>query len=212
MLDKLQYITNGTTEAEQLNHLETVLEAGQKWIQFRFKSATTTELYKTALKAKELCDHFTAQLIINDHIELAKDLDATGVHLGLCDKSIEIARNSLGKNKIIGGTAHNFHEVIQRSKEGCDYIGLGPYRFTYTKENLSPILGLEGIRNIMNKSFNLPNLPPVFAIGGIQLNDISLLQETNIYGVAVSGLIQDDPNKKKIIQQLKNLLYEKGPL
>jgi thiamine-phosphate pyrophosphorylase len=106
---------------------------------------------------------YLATFIINDNVHLAKQLDADGVHLGLSD---EEARLILGKTKIIGGTANTL-KMLQRTAENCDYIGLGPYQFT-TKQHLSPILGLEGYRSIIEQmKAKHPN--PIYAIGGITL-------------------------------------------
>jgi len=110
----------------------------------------------------------------------------------------------LGNHKIIGGTANTLEDVLQRATEDCDYIGLGPFRFTSTKENLSPILGLEGYRDILSK-LQEQNIPiPVYAIGGIELSDIENLINTGLHGIAVSGLITESP---QLITQLNEKLY-----
>ena len=119
---------------------------------------------------------------------------ADGVHLGLNDMSIPEARNILGKTKIIGGTPTLLKILLQKTAEGCDYIGLGPFRYTKTKRNLSPILGIEGYRTILEKT-KAKNIDiPIYAIGGILLDDIESLIETGIHGIAVSSLITKNDN------------------
>ncbi|MCX7729558.1 MAG: thiamine phosphate synthase, partial [Bacteroidia bacterium] len=87
-----------------------------------------------------------------------------------------------------------------------NYIGLGPFRFTTTKENLSPVLGLKGYQNIIS---SLPgNAPPIFAIGGIQKEDIPALLQIGVYGIAVSSLINQSNNKSQLVEELNSLLYE----
>jgi thiamine-phosphate pyrophosphorylase len=192
---KLQYISQGDTQEEQLNNIQKALEFGCRWIQLRFKKANAETLEQTALLAKELCQKFDALFIINDHINLAKKIDADGVHLGLTDSSIQEARELLGDKKIIGGTANSYEDVIQRYHERCNYVGLGPYKFTITKEKLSPIVGLEGYKEIISKLENKGVEIPIFAIGGILEEDIDPILNSGIYGIAVSGLITNNPTE-----------------
>lgn len=192
---KLQYISQGDTQEEQLNNIQKALEFGCRWIQLRFKKANAETLEQTALLAKELCQKFDAHFIINDHINLAKKIDADGVHLGLTDSSIQEARELLGDKKIIGGTANSYEDVIQRYHERCNYVGLGPYKFTITKEKLSPIVGLEGYKEIISKLENKGVEIPIFAIGGILEEDIDPILNSGIYGIAVSGLITNNPTE-----------------
>ena len=204
MFSKLQYISQGNTAEEHFQHIQQVLDAGCNWIQLRIKQKN--ELQKIAEKVKFLCEEYKASFIINDFIEIAKQVDANGVHLGLNDESVETARKILGNNKIIGGTANSLSEVNQRITEKCDYIGLGPYRFTKTKQNLSPVLGIDGYKNILSSLSN--NQIPIYAIGGIELEDIKLLFETGIYGIALSGMLTREKNKKLCVKRINHILYE----
>ena len=192
---KLQYISQGDTQGEQLNNIQKALEFGCRWIQLRFKKANAETLEQTALLAKEVCQKFNAIFIINDKVELAKKIDADGVHLGLTDTSIREARELLGEDKIIGGTANTYEDVVQRFQEKCNYVGLGPYKFTTTKEKLSPIVGLEGYKKIISTLKSEGVEIPIFAIGGILEEDIDPILNTGIYGIAVSGLITNNPTE-----------------
>ena len=200
---KLQYISQGDTQEEQLNNIQKALEFGCRWIQLRFKKANAETLEQTALMAKELCKEFDAIFIINDHVTLAKKIVADGVHLGLTDTSIKEARELLGEEKIIGGTANTYEDVVQRFNEKCNYIGLGPYKFTSTKEKLSPIVGLEGYKKIISTLKSEGIEIPIFAIGGILEEDIDPIINTGIYGIAVSGLITNNPT-----ESLQNKMVE----
>lgn len=193
-MEKLQYISQGQTKQEQEFNIRTALDNGIEWVQVRWKNASEKDLTELCTVSKQLCSEYQAVCIINDHVQIAKAIDADGVHLGLNDVSIETARTVLGAHKIIGGTANTVSDVIQRIEERCDYIGLGPLRFTATKEKLSPVLGFEGYQDMVNslkeKSITIPK---IFAIGGVVLEDIELLQQIGIYGVAVSGQITNRP-------------------
>lgn len=203
-MEKLQYISQGNTRQEQELHIRKALDNGIKWVQVRWKNAPENELINLCEISKQLCSEYHSVCIINDHVQIAKEIDADGVHLGLNDSSIEEARLILGENKIIGGTANTLSDVIRRINETCDYIGLGPLRFTTTKEKLSPVLGFEGYRNIVeglkDKSIEIPK---IFAIGGVASEDILPLQQIGVYGVAVSGLITRQP---AIINELKKVM------
>ncbi len=208
MFRKLQYISQGATASEQLNNIQQALDAGCNWIQLRFKNATTDDITALAKQVKKICTHYTATFIINDHPHIALAVDADGVHLGLSDLSVSEAKKIVGTDKIIGGTANTLEHVLQRVEEGCNYIGLGPLRFTTTKEKLSPVLGLQGYKNIIDELAARQIQIPVYAIGGIVLEDIEAIMQTGVYGVAVSGIITHHPDKKLLMQQLNTFLYE----
>ncbi|MGL6039284.1 MAG: thiamine phosphate synthase [Soonwooa sp.] len=199
--EKIQYISQGNTAEVQFKNIENALENGAKWIQLRWKESSKNDIKLLALKVKMLCENYNATFIINDDVDLAAEVDVDGVHLGLDDMDILKARQILGSEKIIGGTANTLEDVQQRISENCDYIGLGPLRFTSTKKKLSPILGFEAYQKIINQlQKNNMNFPPIYAIGGVKKNDIHALQNIGIYGVALSQLITDSPS---IIQELQ---------
>lgn len=202
MFSKLQYISQGETAAMQLKNINEALDAGCNWVQLRFKNAKENELKTTAEEVKKLCETYTATFIINDHPVIAKEVDADGVHLGLTDMKISEAKNIIGANKILGGTANTLQDVLQRVEEGCNYVGLGPLRFTTTKARLSPVLGLDGYKNIIDELKQRNIELPIYAIGGILAEDISSILQTGIYGVAVSGIITHHPNKKELVEEI----------
>lgn len=207
MYHKLQYISQGNTVEEQLLNIRKALDNGCEWIQLRFKNASTAELFDVAETAKILCDVFSAYLIINDNVHLAQQLDADGVHVGLTDMNVAAARTILGREKIIGATANTFEDIQNHIENGCNYIGLGPFQFTATKEKLSPILGLEGYRSIIEKMKAKEIQIPIYAIGGIQLTNVESIMGTGIHGIAVSGLITQSENPSELITQLNEKLY-----
>ena len=95
-----------------------------------------------------MCKEHDAILILDDHVELAQKLEVDGVHLGKTDMPVAEARQLLGEAFIIGGTANTFEDVEMHYRAGADYVGIGPFRFTTTKKNLSPVLGIEGYTSI----------------------------------------------------------------
>jgi thiamine-phosphate pyrophosphorylase len=207
MYNKLQYISQGDTIKEQLYNIQQALDSGCDWIQLRFKNQKTKKLFTLAEAVHFLCEEYLANFIINDNVHLAQQINADGVHLGLTDMSILEARSILGKTKIIGATANTFEDVIHHINNGCDYIGLGPFQFTKTKDNLSPILGLDGYRSIIDKLNTTQKETPIYAIGGITLENVDALMATGIHGIAVSGIITKSDEKQKLITQLNYNLY-----
>ncbi|MCD0468422.1 thiamine phosphate synthase [Flavobacterium sp. JAS] len=207
MYNKLQYISQGKTIEAQLYNIHQALDAGCDWVQMRFKNQTAKDTFALAEAVKFLCEEYLANFIVNDNLYLAQQIAADGVHLGLTDMNIAEARAILGNTKIIGGTANTFEDIENHFKNGCDYIGLGPFQFTKTKEKLSPILGLSGYFEIFEKMRQNNLKIPVYAIGGITLEDINQLMETGIHGIAVSAMITKSDQKEKLIQQLNEKLY-----
>lgn len=192
---RLQFITHQTERYSYLDSARMALEGGCKWIQLRMKDAPLDEVERVALELKPLCKQDEALLVLDDHVELTKKLEVDGVHLGKNDMPIAEARRVLGEGFIIGGTANTFDDVKAHYLAGADYIGCGPFRFTTTKKNLSPVLGLEGYRSIIARMEEEGIGLPVVAIGGITYDDIPQLLQTGINGIAMSGSIlrADDP-------------------
>ncbi len=206
MIDKLQFISNQTKDISHLDSIQIALDADCHWIQLRVKDQSFEDILKLAEKAKTICDKHQAKLIINDFPFIAKEVGAYGLHLGLNDMPISSARKIVGNKMVIGGTANTLENILDRIKEGADYVGLGPFRFTSTKQNLSPILGLKGYRNLTESLKNLKHSIPLIAIGGIAQEDISQILETGMYGVAVSGSIINAENPKNLVYKINKIL------
>ena len=184
-ISRLQYITDNVL------HAEAACKGGVEWIQLRVKNKSEDEWMAIAEATKRICKKYNAQLIVIDSVKLAKLIGADGVHLGKEDMPPDEARHLLGSNFIIGGTANTFEDIERLAMLKVDYIGLGPFRFTKTKETLSPVLGLQGYVDLMKECIANNILIPIITIGGIQLNDLETLLDTGIYGVAVSSAITE---------------------
>lgn len=193
---RLQFITH------KLDGLEEALLGGVRWVQLRMKDASDEEYLDAGRRVLALCRRYGATFIVDDRVEAAAELGADGVHLGKNDMPVEEARRRLGSGFIIGATANTFHDIQTACRAGADYIGLGPFRFTTTKKNLSPVLGLEGYRDIMTRCRAEGITLPVTAIGGILTDDIPAIIDAGVQGVAVSGLILNSPSPEKTTQQI----------
>lgn len=204
IIQPLQYISQAPRTGNHLDAIEAVLQAGGKWIQLRIKNQAESEILPFAKAAQALCEKYGAKLIINDFPHLAKAVGSYGVHLGLQDMPIAEARKIINPTQIIGGTANTFEHILQRVAEGADYIGLGPFRFTRTKENLSPIVGLEGYHKLMERVRKAGISTPIIAIGGIEAEDIPAILETGIYGVAVSAALTNQIQTSAVLAEINS--------
>lgn len=202
----LLFITHQTERYTYLQSVEIALKGGCRMIQLRMKEAPLREVEQTGIQAKSLCQKYGADLYIDDHVDVCKQIGATGVHLGKTDMPPLEARKILGKNFIIGGTANTFQDIQRLKAEGVDYVGLGPFRFTMTKKNLSPVIGLSGYKQITKQCIKQGINLPVFAIGGITANDIPEILNAGVTGIAMSSSILQSENPveetKKMIERL----------
>jgi thiamine-phosphate pyrophosphorylase len=189
-----------------MSHIEQVekaCRAGIRWIQLRMKQASDVVFRESALAAKAICDARDCVLIINDRVDVAAAVGAAGVHLGQEDMPVRRARQLLGEGKIIGGTANTLEDVRAHYLGGADYVGLGPFRYTATKEKLSPILGLEGCRRIIDGLKEEGISVPVIGIGGIGVDDVFQLLEAGLYGVAFSGMLVQAEDRPGLVRALE---------
>ena len=199
----IQFITHFTDTISYIDSVRVALEGGCRWVQLRMKNASVDKIRPIALEAQRLCREVGATFIIDDHVELVKEIGADGVHLGKNDMPINEARKVLGKDFIIGGTANTFEDVMMHWKNGASYIGCGPFRFTTTKEKLSPVLGLEGYRDIVMKMKQHNIDLPIVAIGGITADDIPAIMQTGVTGIALSGTVLRADNP---VEEMKRLI------
>lgn len=199
----VQFISHFNQRYSYLDSVRLALEGGCRWIQLRIKDMDDHEVLPIAIEAQRLCKQYNATFIIDDRVEMVKELKAHGVHLGKNDMPIAEARKILGNDFIIGGTANTFDDVMAHYQASANYIGCGPFRFTTTKKNLAPILGLEGYRNIVAQMREHNISLPIVAIGGIEQDDIAAIMQTGVSGVALSGVVlrADDP-----IQKMKQII------
>ncbi len=202
----LQFISHYTDTISYLDSIRLALEGGCRWVQLRVKNATIDELRPMALEAQKMCREAGATFIIDDQVSLVKEIGADGVHLGKNDMPVAEARKILGPDFIIGGTANTFADVKMHYESGANYIGCGPFRFTTTKEKLSPVLGLEGYREIVEQMrTNGINLP-IVAIGGITAEDIPAIMKTGVTGIALSGTVLRAADPVKEMQRLLSMI------
>ena len=228
---RLQFITHYTERYSYIDSARIALEGGCRWVQLRMKDADETLLEETALIVQKMCKDYDATFIIDDNVHLCKKIKADGVHLGKNDMPIAEARKILGDDFIIGATVNTFDDVLlcQQSTDNRqqtlspfpsqpphpfpsptpvpNYFGCGPFRFTSTKKNLAPILGLDGYREIMKKMKENNIDIPLVAIGGITKDDVPELMKTGIDGIAISGSVLRAENPVEAMYNLQFIIH-----
>ena len=201
--DRLYFITHANDRYSYEEGAKVALDNGIRLIQLRMKHCDLDTVKQAAWRLKEECDKAGALLIIDDYTEIAAETGACGVHLGQTDEEITVARQKLTGKQIIGLTCNTFEHVFTAAKSGADYLGVGPYQFTRTKEKLSPVLGVDGYRSLIAECRKHNIHIPVYAIGGIRLEDVKGLMEAGVYGIAISSLVLEAPNPEKTIRNLR---------
>ena len=179
--------------------IEEAIKGGAGIVQLREKNISTKDFYEKALKVKEICKNYGVLFIINDRLDIAQAVGADGVHLGQSDMPIEKAREILKDKFLIGVTARNIEEAKRAELLGADYIGSGAIFGTSTKDNAKK-LEMEELKKIVT-SVKIP----VFAIGGININNVGILKNIGLQGIcSVSGILSEKNCKKAVDIMLKN--------
>lgn len=169
--------------------LTSAAEAGASLFQYRNKTASMQEAYVEALALRQVAAKAGVLFIINDRCDLALAVDADGVHLGQGDLPLDLARNVLGPDKLIGISTHNPDQVREATAGKPDYLGFGPIFKPSSKQDHDPVVGLEGLRAMRS----LTSLP-VFAIGGIQIDQAGEVMRAGAHGVAIITAILKAPD------------------
>jgi thiamine-phosphate pyrophosphorylase len=185
--------------------LEDVIRAaiagGADCIQLREKDYTGRELLEAGHLLRRITRETGARLIINDRIDVAKAVDADGVHLGQSDLPIEVAREILGPHKIVGLSTHNVEEAVAAERAGADYIGLGPMKPTTTKLDTEPVVGPQGVK-MVREHVKLP----IVAIGGIKQEDVAEIIRCGANGVAIISAIIGAEDVQGAAQAIRSIV------
>jgi len=188
---------SGHTHAQMTRR---AVSAGIKTIQLREKEMTKKDIYKEALKLRELTSAYNATFIVNDYIDIALAAGADGVHLGQEDMPIQEARKIMGGKRIIGISTHSLKQAVLAEEAGADYIGFGPMFHTVTKDAGSP----RGIRALIEIRRHVRI--PIVAIGGITWDNINEVLKAGADNAAVASAILSGnikENTKKFYRAIK---------
>lgn len=202
----LQFITNGKDVHDTITQINNVVDGGCKWVQIRMKNALQDDIIRVIEAVNMKCKDNGVVLIVDDYVEIAKRPDVDGVHLGQNDMSPLKARDILGNNKIIGLTINNIEHAYTADAMPVDYYGVGPWRYTITKEKLAPILGPSGVHKIIKYLKQSHPEREIVVIGGILVDDITEIISCGADGIAVSGALTTDQDMKTATHTFLNEL------
>ena len=199
MIPKLHYISQGNSSEEHLTNIQNACNSGVELVQLGIEGLSEKKFLKVAEEAREITSHFQTRLIIKEYYKIAREIKADGVHLGKTDICPTIARKYLYTWQMIGANANTLQECETLIVKEVDYISLGPFRSSPTKNDVSPVLGLKGYAAITEV---LKTDTPIIGFGDITTEDVTQILETGISGIAVSGAITRDFNSIRIFNQL----------
>ncbi|WP_321417845.1 thiamine phosphate synthase [uncultured Methanomethylovorans sp.] len=178
---------SGLSKKGTLSDVQDSVVSGCKIVQYREKKKSTKEMISEALQIKAICGD-DAIFLVNDRIDVALAVDADGVHIGQDDMPIDVAREILGADKIIGLTVHDIDEAIEAENSGADYVGLSPIFDTATKSDAGKGIGTKRIMDVKN-AINIP----IVAIGGINKENCKVVIENGADSlVAISAVVCSD--------------------
>ena len=197
----MYFITDSTnySEEEFLYRVEQALMGGITILQLREKDKTTREYMDLAEKVHTLTKKYNVPLIIDDRVDVALAIDAEGVHVGQSDMPVSVARKLMGDGKIVGATTKTVEQAVEAYAQGADYLGVGAIYPTTTKVK-TVLTSTETLGNICQ------SVPiPVNAIGGLNKDNIDVLEGIPIAGICVVSAIMkaDDPKQAAIELQAR---------
>ena len=178
-------------------------KGGVTMVQLREKDCSTLEFYQQAILLKECLRPYNIPLIINDRLDITLACDAEGLHIGQSDIPYAIARELLGKDKIIGLSVECLQDAIDANELDVDYIGISPVFGTPTKTDTAPALGLDGIREIVKISKH-----PTVGIGGINQTNAADIIEAGADGISVVSAIMSATDPKESALQLRSIIQK----
>jgi thiamine-phosphate pyrophosphorylase len=195
------YLITGDMKDESpwFEQIERILKSGIDMLQYREKQSSTLTMYERARKLKFLCKKYNTPLIINNRVDICMALDADGVHLGKDDLPLEEARKILGPKKIIGASARTIHAIRNGETNGVNYFGSGAIFETNTKKDAERI-SKDQLR-LLAKSTSLP----IYAIGGINEENVKELADTGIAGVCMSAGLMLNPYPERLLEFIKKI-------
>lgn len=200
-------VISDTVVQKKYTHIEAAkfaIKGGADIVQLRDKIMSTAEMISTAKQIVALCKKHGVTFLVNDRVDVAMLSGADGVHLGIEDIPIKDARKLIGRNKIIGGTAHSLKEALYAQKQGADYIGFGHIFRTDSKHKPDNPKGTKMLSQIVKKIKT-----PILAIGGIDQSNIIEVMKTGVHGAAIIGGILKNPNPARITKEIRKLIYAK---
>lgn len=203
-ISKFHYLTQDLPNRSHVEQAKIACEAGANWVQYRCMSKSDEEMTAELHQIAAICDDWGATLILANHYHLLDKVDAQGVHIENLNADYAAIREAITDEKTLGASATN-EEGLQRIHNSgvVDYCGYGPFAHTTTKANDKPLLGYDGYRALQHQQIDIP----VIAVGGVQLNDVELLMQTGVYGIAASSAVNLSADPAGMVKEIYRKIY-----
>ncbi|MFD0766358.1 thiamine phosphate synthase [Mucilaginibacter lutimaris] len=203
-ISKFHYLTQDLPNRSHAEQVQIACEAGANWVQYRCMSKSDEEMIAELHHIASICDDWGATLILANHYHLLDKVDAQGVHIEDLNADLAAIREAITDEKTLGASATNIDGLLALQNSAVvDYCGYGPFAHTTTKANDKPLLGYEGYRQLERQLIEIP----VIAVGGVQLNDVELLMQTGVYGIAVSSAVNLSPDPGGMVKEIYRKIY-----
>lgn len=180
--------------------VEDAIKGGVTLVQLREKDISSLDFYNIAVKLKKLTNHYDVPLIINDRLDIALAADADGLHIGQDDLPLQVARQLLGPDKILGYSISNLEQAVYGEKNGADYLGAGAVYPTGSKADVGTPIGTPGLKRIKQQVSI-----PIVGIGGIGLSNLEEVKQTGIEGISLISAILGNQDIEGTSRALINL-------
>lgn len=207
-LDKNSLLLYAVTDRHWLNgaslyeQVEQAIEGGASFVQLREKELGQEAFLQEAIEIQKLCRNYHVPFVINDNVEIARSIDADGVHVGQSDMEAGDVRALIGKDKILGVSAQTVEQAVLAEKRGADYLGVGAVFHTGSKADASEV-SFETLKAIC-EAVKIP----VIAIGGISRDNVLSLGGSGICGIAVISAIFAQKDIRGATSELRRLTEE----
>ena len=206
MLGRLHVVTDTRPGRDPVRVVSAALDAGAPVVQVRGKQLPDRELYELADRVAALCAARGATCVVNDRPDVARAVDAAGVHVGADDLPVDAARRVLGPDALVGATARDVATARAHEAAGASYLGVGPAYATTTKRGLPEPLGPEGV-GVIAHAVGIP----VVAVAAVTAARVGELVAAGAHGVAVVSAISDADDPGAATVSLLRALEAAGP-
>ncbi|MCY4259110.1 MAG: thiamine phosphate synthase [Rhodobacteraceae bacterium] len=184
LIPPLCYLTDASAPLPIPEQAERAAQGGARWIQLRHKSLTGADFHDLACATRERIRPHGAELLINDHVDVACSIGAYGVHIGQSDGDAREVRERIGPDAVLGLSIENIEQIASVPEGRVTYLGVGPVRATPSKTDHAPPIGFDGLAEIVRNTNH-----PCLAIGGLGAADIAQVKATGCAGLAVVSAI-----------------------
>ncbi len=203
-IGRLHVITDTVVQSRYSHEglAELACAGGADVVQLRDKSLATDAFEAVARRVAAICRAHGVVFVVNDHVEVARRVEADGAHVGRGDTRVRDARAILGQRAVIGTSSGSLVEALEGEAEGADYVAFGHVFATSSKAKATPPVGVDALRAVAARV-----RVPVIAIGGITEENAGDVIAAGAHGIAVIAAVCASDNPRAATARLRELVY-----